>query len=281
MAIHKLVEMCWMEVDNLNREKNVALLPISPVEAHGPHLPLGTDIFCATDIAQCAANILMDRAPDIDVILGPPIPLGCAGSAADFPGTISLRGRTLKHLVVDVLGSFVDHGFNNILLVNHHLEPIHMKAILSAIDKFSAHRHVRIAEVCSRVVYAGVKTDLADVIKEMGLDMHTELHADVKETSFIKRYYPELLKLLYKELPPVLIDTRKCRSEGRTTFKQMGAERGYMGSPAAAQDDLGRRHLEAYGEMTAELSLKLIGANPLPEMNPKVVEFLKNHVVLD
>ncbi len=39
----KFEELNWKELDEFDREKTVFFLPISPMEEHGPHLPLGTD----------------------------------------------------------------------------------------------------------------------------------------------------------------------------------------------------------------------------------------------
>ena len=43
MAIRELADLTWEEVRDLDRPRTVALLPMGAVEAHGPHLPLGTD----------------------------------------------------------------------------------------------------------------------------------------------------------------------------------------------------------------------------------------------
>ena len=45
----RLEEMTMPELDALDRERTLIAIPISPLEAHGPHLPLGTDGFMALD----------------------------------------------------------------------------------------------------------------------------------------------------------------------------------------------------------------------------------------
>jgi hypothetical protein len=47
----KFEELNWKELDALDREKTIFFLPISPMEEHGPHLSLGTDLFSARDAA--------------------------------------------------------------------------------------------------------------------------------------------------------------------------------------------------------------------------------------
>ncbi|BBO85338.1 hypothetical protein DSCO28_59040 [Desulfosarcina ovata subsp. sediminis] len=131
--IFNLEAIPWTELDRLDRLQALVMIPLSPIEAHGPHLPLGTDIIAAADIAAQAAARLNAEDPQRPVVLSPALPLGCAAITADFSGTLSLRGSTLRAVVCDICRAWVGHGFKNLLICNHHLDPVHMKAILSAI----------------------------------------------------------------------------------------------------------------------------------------------------
>jgi hypothetical protein len=42
--IHKLEELTAPEVDALDRNRTVFILPVGMLEIHGPHLPIGTDL---------------------------------------------------------------------------------------------------------------------------------------------------------------------------------------------------------------------------------------------
>ena len=48
----KLAELHWPEVEKLDREKIVALVPVGSMEQHGPHLPFQVDVFCASRLAE-------------------------------------------------------------------------------------------------------------------------------------------------------------------------------------------------------------------------------------
>ena len=50
-------EMSWKKIDELPRDKTVFFVPISPLEEHGPHLPVGTDLLTARDAAKEAIKI--------------------------------------------------------------------------------------------------------------------------------------------------------------------------------------------------------------------------------
>lgn len=95
----------------MDRERTLILIPISPMEEHGPHLPIGTDVMAAADIAARTANQLENKAPAHAVVLCPAVPLGCAAIKANFPGTVSMRGTTMKNVVVDICRAWVRHNF--------------------------------------------------------------------------------------------------------------------------------------------------------------------------
>ncbi|WP_136806573.1 creatininase family protein [Desulfosediminicola flagellatus] len=278
--IQQLTEMSWVEIEALDKDKTVILLPISPIEEHGPHLPVGTDIFGAHDIAQLAAINVVEKNSTLQPILSPTIPLGCAPITADFPGTISIRGKTLYNLLVDFCSGLADSGFKYIVIVNHHLDSMHLKAILEAIETVCERYGIKMIETAGRILYSRMPLDEITKSEEMGLSMKTEIHADVRETSFIQYKYPHLIKQDLEELPSVHIDIRDGLKKGLKTFKAMGAGQGYIGTPARATKALGKIHLEEQAEITAEMIIQLISGQPLPEMSPGILKYLKESIQL-
>ena len=280
LNVLKLAEMTWVEVDELDQDRTVIFLPLSPIEAHGPHLPIGTDMFGARDIAAMAAQLVCDADPPFQAILAPTIPLGCADIAADFPGTVSLKGTTLCHVVVDFCSALAHSGFKHMVIANHHLDPVHLKAVLTAIEDVTARHEVGIIENIGRIVYSGMETEAYSQGQALGLDMQTEIHGDVRETSFIMHQYPHLIKTDPEQLPPVRIDVRKGLKKGHKTFKAMGATQGYLGTPALASASYGRLHIEEISRLTADMAIKLLNGGPLPEIHPAMIKFLDTHIRL-
>jgi len=278
--IHYLTDLSWVEVEALNKQKTCVLVPLSPIEEHGPHLPLGTDIFGARDIAEMASRNCCEDNPDVEVVLAPVIPLGCAGITSDFPGTISLRGETLYNLVIDFCSGLARSGFQYAIIVNHHLDSVHMKAILEAIDTVCQQYQIRIIETAGRILYSRMPLDELKKGKELGLSMKTEIHADVRETSYITYSHPHLLKIPITNMPAVLIDVKEGLAQGHSTFRDMGATQGYIGSPAMASAALGKIHVEEQARITAGLISCLMNGKPLPEMSPGMLKYLKEHVQL-
>lgn len=278
--IQQLTEMTWVELETLDKDHSFVLLPISPIEEHGPHLPLGTDIFGAHDIAQLAAKNVCEKDSTLQAILSPVIPLGCSPITADFPGTISMRGKTLYNLLVDFCTGLADSGFKYIVVVNHHLDSVHLKAILEAIETVCERYGIKIIETAGRILYSRITVEEITKGEEMGLSMKTEIHADVRETSFIKYKYPHLIKHNLEQLPPVHIDIREGLQKGLTTFKAMGASQGYIGTPSLASAALGKIHMEEQAQITADMIIQLISGQPLPEMSPGILKYLKENVQL-
>ncbi|WP_162459138.1 creatininase family protein [Desulfosarcina ovata] len=280
--IVELETITWTELDKINRSQALVMIPLSPIEEHGPHLPLGTDIIAAADIAAQAAARLNDEDPQRPVVLSPALPLGCAAVTADFPGTLSLRGSTLRAVVCDICRAWVGHGFKNLLICNHHLDPVHMKAILSAIRAVEDESEIRIAETMSRTVYAGAENEAITRGRAMGLDMRYEIHADAKETAYIQYRRPELFRAeAAADLDPVRIDVKKGMRDGYTTFKQMGAALGYLGTPRAGDAEYGQLYLDVAVRQTVELAMKLVNGEALPPIHPKIEAFLDKQVKLE
>jgi len=280
LPIYKLTELSWTELEELDKDNTCALVPLSPIEEHGPHLPLGTDILAARDIAGLAAQYACEQTSSLQIVMTPSIPLGCAGVTADIPGTISLRGKTLYNLILDLCSGLANSGFQYAVIVNHHLDPVHMKAILEGIEAVCRTYSIRVIETAGSILFSGMELQEHKLIKEMGLSLTSEIHADVRETSFISYCYPHLLKNDPKILDSVTIDPRKEMAAGKTTFKAMGAEHGYIGSPANASKSLGKLHIEEHARIIADLILRLINRQPLPEIQPNILQYYKKHVQL-
>jgi creatinine amidohydrolase len=117
MAVDKILyeELSWPEVLEVVKEDRVVLLPTATIEDHGPHLPLGTDVTIAWEIAKRAA----ERIPK-DVLLMPPNYHGYSPHHADFPGGIYIKGQTFLDYMLDITRSLIYHGFRRILIYNTH-----------------------------------------------------------------------------------------------------------------------------------------------------------------
>ncbi len=91
----------------------VCLLPLGVIEKHADHLPLGTDLFIARDIACRAAEIE-------PAIVFPPYFLTQIFEARHTPGTLGIDGRVMVDLLQAVCDEIARNGLKKIVLVNGH-----------------------------------------------------------------------------------------------------------------------------------------------------------------
>lgn len=102
----------------LDDPPNVAVLPWGATEAHGYHLPYGTDYFEGTALAHRAAELAIERGGKPIVL--PTIPFGNDEQQLDQVATISITTRTAAAILRDVVRSLKKQGIDRLLLVNAH-----------------------------------------------------------------------------------------------------------------------------------------------------------------
>lgn len=114
-----MVNSQWIEntredLATLASDEAVVVVPTGAVEQHGPHLPVGTDAMIAEAVAAGAA----DRAPDAVAL--PVLQFGYSPHHGGVPGTVTLSSETYLGVITDVLGSLLEAGFEQVVVVNGH-----------------------------------------------------------------------------------------------------------------------------------------------------------------
>jgi len=99
LSIHLLEELSSPAVDALPRERTVVILTASPLETHGPHLPVGVDAYTGRYFAQAIAERIVAERQGWHVVLAPTLHLG--SFAFEAAGTVTMRQRVVRDLLVD------------------------------------------------------------------------------------------------------------------------------------------------------------------------------------
>jgi creatinine amidohydrolase len=234
MPICELATATWEEVRDLDPPPSVALVPVGALEAHGPHLPLDTDVIIAGAMAREGARILSEGGRTVLIL--PPLIYTPAPFAAEFQGTISVRTATLKALLDDIAGSLPDAL---LVLANAHLDPAHVGAL--------------------REVAAGPRIVFPDITRRRLAERLTQefrsgaCHAGRYETSIVLAAAPERVRReLMPGLEPVLHSLSDAIRDGKETFREVGGDRAYFGDPAAATAEEGRATIGVLGRILAE-----------------------------
>src|SRR2546426_3556767 len=118
--IHRLAELSFTRLDALDRRRTVVIFAVSPLEEHGPHLPVGTDLYDAEFFSEELAKRILEAKPDWTVLLGPSLPVGA--SAFDHAGTLLVRARTVRNATLDYGAALARHRFQYILVTNGHAD---------------------------------------------------------------------------------------------------------------------------------------------------------------
>ncbi len=235
MKEFRLERLNYKEAEDLAGKGAVVLLPISPIEAHGPHLPLGVDFFGASTLTELSAGMLMEK--DVPVVMAPVLPYAHANVAMPFAGTVSLKEKTVKALVRDIATSFQSHGFKGLVIICQHLERPNLAALKSASDDATA--------AGMPVITVNPFMSSADKMNVLmkGEFPELDLHAGEWETAYCLWLFPELVKQdILQDLPPKWIKLReKLYEQGCKDFVEAGGTECYIGDPASATADLGKK----------------------------------------
>src|SRR5260221_5631772 len=118
MGPASLPEMTGPELEERLKIPRFMLLPFGATEAHGAHLPLGTDTFEARENCRRAAQRL--EARECPVVIGPAIPFGTSSFHMGFTGTISISATTFIALTREICLSLYQSGIRKFAFVHGH-----------------------------------------------------------------------------------------------------------------------------------------------------------------
>lgn len=243
----------------------VALLPVGAVEAHGPHLPLVTDVV----IAQAAADAALDGlgALGFRPLALPPLAYAAAPFAAEFPGTISVRPATVSALVSEIATALAQQGAAALVVVNAHLDPTHLASLRQGVADYE-----RLAGADEPAVRGIMPVIFPDVTrKPWALRLTDEFksgacHAGQYETSVMMAAAPELVReQARRTLPPHRISLSLAHRDGAATFGEAGVPDAYCGDPAAATPEEGTETLMVLGRIVTDAVAERLG---VPEVGP-------------
>lgn len=118
----KYINLTKKDIDAMNKDNVVLTSVVSPIEVHGSHLPLKTDIVIAGEVMKRTTSAL----PGINFI---ELPVLCTG-AQPLPvnGSVGVRYRTLRNIFLDFGKDLHKAGFKKWVIFDNHGGPAHMLA---------------------------------------------------------------------------------------------------------------------------------------------------------
>lgn len=214
MPVVRADELTYTAIHRLIRTRAIAFLPVSALEVHGPHLPLGMDQFMARWMAEEPGRRFAERHPDWTVVQLPLLPIGA--DELPLPGTIEASAGTVYRSVLAHGRGLVRAGFENIVVTNGHGGPRHAAALEAACRKISRQHGVRMftpSILTLHRIVTGQRRERVEQLLGRPLDEREQVallrgeHAGAWETSFMLAERPELVEPGYAGLgdrqPPV------------------------------------------------------------------------------
>ncbi len=259
----------------------LALLPVGAVEAHGPHLPLVTDVVIARAAAAAALPGLHRRG--FHPFLLPPLAYTAAPFAAGFPGTISVRPATFAALLADVASSLERQGARALVVVNAHLDPAHLAAIRDGILAHASHGTAPAPSRGSPGPTPGARGAMPDAMPDARSGAMPVIHPDLTErrwasrltdefksgachagryeSSVVMAAAPELVReSLRQGLPGNPASLSAAIRAGKATFEDAGVSEAYCGDPAAATREEGESTVRTLGRIVVDAVVERLGA---------------------
>jgi len=207
MPYLEAAELSYTTLRTLNMNRTVCFQPVSALEVHGPHLPLGMDYFMARWMAEETGRRFAAAHDDWTVVQLPPLPLGT--DELPLAGSMNASQRTVYAALLAHGQSLVRAGYRYIVLTNGHGGPRHAAALEHACRRISRRHGVHMftpSILALHRIITGQRFELIESLLGRTLtdtERHGLLngeHAGGWETAFMLAEKPELVGAGYREL---------------------------------------------------------------------------------
>lgn len=179
----------------VKKSSETVIIPMGVLEKHGPHMPLGTDVYTARDIALQAAE------KEYAVVF-PWYYFGQINEARQQPGTIAYSPELIWRMLQETLDELCRNGFKKIILINIH------GGNAAFLEYFTMSQ---LSEKRDYTLYWYKQSYDKEVIQKANdLTMYDPVnqHAGNRETSMVKSIVPDLVH-------PELADTQSGQDLAR------------------------------------------------------------------
>lgn len=276
-----IMEMSWTAMNELDRSKTLILHTLGPVEQHGPHNPLGLDIYVAEAMTYRLAAEIKTRFAGWNVIIGPTIPYCMAVLSRNYPGSTSLRRNVVRDLIQDITGSYAANGFLQQIITSHHIEPGNMVAVDEGCALTNARYKSRIIHGFNHLIMDSLESkEFQKPFIRWGMteeELAHELHAGAIETSEMLYLNAQWVDVKTMEaLPACLVPLNEVLRV--KSFKEVGNGLGYQGNVKKASQPIGEASFEqCFADFVSLVVRHLQGEDQTEVFRGKPWQNPKNH----
>ena len=257
--VYQLAEMNTRQIQALDRQRTVVVIPGGILEEHGPYLPAYTDGYSIATYADALARAIVAR-PGWTVVMFPQIPLGndpanTIGGLRKFPGSYPVRMATLRAVYMDLASELGEQGFRWIFLVHNHGAPNHHVALNEASDYFhDTYGGTMVHLFGLKPVFLCCGTKDTFLSKEARVEEGFNVHAGADEHSTLFFVRPDLIAPDFTKAPSF---TARDFADHVRIAKTDGWP-GYFGAPRFASAAMGAQEFEKQSAKLAEYALRIL-----------------------
>lgn len=235
------------EMEQVDRENTIVLIPLGALEQHGNQAPLGTDDIIAEVMSQEIKKALeAEGEEDFPMLLFPVIPVGLSTEHKNFCGSVTVRPDTYYHLLYDICVSLAHHGFKKLAFLVCHGGNAPIAQVLS--------RELRSELGIAPFILSAGAFGHPDVKATISKGNIWDFHGGEMETSMVMAVDESLVKLELSEAgePTAFEKTRALKPYGPVSIGWVsedwktkdGSPIGIGGDPSGASAEKGRIILE-------------------------------------
>jgi creatinine amidohydrolase len=268
--------------DRIDRARAVVLVTCSPIEVHGPHLPLGADALEGDGLAHRMVRFLPERHRD-RIFLQLPF-IYVAADPLPQPGSLQFEPGMVARVLEGLGRTLAAQGFRDIVVSNFHGSPRHVRSIEQACERVNRARPGTrmvplFSAILGRITREGRRVEewLGAIEGVREEDLRGDMHGGFIETSQLLALHRDWVDGGFGSLPRRTIDTwlealgeapaqvpyGKKASFGRLVRAFRASIRffrteTYSGAPARASAEAGERILDAFGAKAAEVYTEVL-----------------------
>jgi creatinine amidohydrolase len=241
----------YQDIKNVGRrDDSVLVVPIGSIEQHGHHLPVATDTILVDAVVSRTGEHLTENDDNIPFLVTPTIWTGYSPHHMDFGGTLTAPFETVLAVLVDVIESGLENGFDSALIVNGHGGNTSLiAAATSEVGSAAADRQIL------SCTYFELAAPFIDEVRDS--DIGGIAHGGEFETSLMLHLRPDLVQkdrtnVTYREEPYTHAGKEMFDPGTLSPYRSFAemSETGELGDPTSASAAKGE---ELLANLVAEL----------------------------
>lgn len=270
------------QVEANRRQNDIVLIPVGCTELHGRHTVSATDTLFVSAIVEGVHRYTARRGAAVNLALPPLNYGGHPYHHVGMPGTVIVREKVVREMMIDVMLGLWNDGFRKQIIVNNHGQ---LWMLESAIQEFQ--KRYQLPGIFRVIDWHRAVREFFRTTERGGKWDTNFVHADESETSLGLLLFPEMVDMAYavdtegvsylpeghfdKSVDPFGRPSRWSEGEGHFAIEIAATPEGVVGKATHASPDKAKRPLAAILRYLTLLNDHILEAFP-PGIVPPVEE---------